>query len=82
MGEWGIKNLFWFVKSLSMKTLWCGLFRTSLWCGLIKAKKLKNYEWWSDFIEGSEEAPDFLEYVEGSCGVSFFIEHLDFLEVR
>jgi hypothetical protein len=41
-GEWGIKNIFHFGKSLATKSLWRALFTSSMWSEIIKAKYLKQ----------------------------------------
>jgi hypothetical protein len=43
-GGWGIRNIFWFAKSLAAKSCWRGLFGNSLWSQILKGKYLKGVD--------------------------------------
>ena len=42
MGGWDIKNLHWFSTTLSMKSMWHGLFGNALWSEVLHVKYIKS----------------------------------------
>jgi hypothetical protein len=38
---WGIRNIFWFAKSLAAKSCWRGIFGNSLWSQILKGNYIK-----------------------------------------
>ena len=43
LGEWGLKNIFFFGKALAAKSLWRGMLGNGLSSSLVKEKYLKNF---------------------------------------
>jgi hypothetical protein len=42
LGGWGIRNIFWFAKSLAAKSCWRGISGNSFWSQILKGKYLKG----------------------------------------
>jgi hypothetical protein len=58
LGGWGIRNIFWFAKSLAAKSYWKGISGYSLWSQILKGKHLKGVNLTSWIRKGNFKYPN------------------------
>jgi hypothetical protein len=57
LGGWGIRNIYWFAKSLAAKSCWRGIFGNSLWSQILKGKYIKGVDLISWIRKGNFKYP-------------------------
>ena len=58
LGGWGIRNIYWFAKSLAAKSCWRGIFGNSFWSQILKGKYIKGVDLSSWIRKGNFKYPN------------------------